>query len=389
MELAPHQPPTQPALSSTVSSKVPQERVERAVKALLKWKSSKSKDQKLQLLPSDEFLYLVLTLKKIPPKGRTNPYKIPLSHPLHSPHESELCLFVDDRHGRLTSKDAKEKIASEGIPISKIIKLSKLKSDYKPFETKRKLCDSYDMFFADKRVIPLLPKLLGKHFYKKRKIPVPVELGHRNWKEQIERACGSALLFLKTGTCSVVRVGKCSMEVEEIVENVVAVIDGVVDAVPKKWANVRSLHLKFSESLALPIYQVMPEMKLKISGEVKNEGGDGEEAGKGKERGRKGDDEMLGKKMNKGVSKKGRIHEIRYMDSKGEELGSDFEGNLIEGDERKNDDMGSAEIMGKKRKKGADQPKKLMKSKQDKLKKYKDIEMAIAGKKHKKSKDIV
>ncbi|GAB4828501.1 hypothetical protein Ancab_039342 [Ancistrocladus abbreviatus] len=247
---------------------------------------------------------LSLNPQENPPKGRTNPYKISLSHPLHSPHESELCLFIDDRHGRLTSKDAKEKIASEGIPISKIIKLSKLKSDYKPFEAKRKLCDSYDMFFADKRVIPLLPKLLGKHFYKKRKIPVPVELGHRNWKEQIERACGSALLFVKTGTCSVVRVGKGSMEVEEIVDNVGAVINGVVDAVPKKWANVRLFHLKFSESLALPIYQMMPEMKLKISGVVKNEVGDGEEAGKCKERGRKGDDEMLGKKMNKGVSKK-------------------------------------------------------------------------------------
>ncbi|GAB4859118.1 hypothetical protein Ancab_010583 [Ancistrocladus abbreviatus] len=133
------------------------------------------------------------------------------------------------------------------------------------------------MFFADKRVICLLPKLLGKHFYKKRKIPVSVELGHRNWKEQIERACGSALLFLKMGTCSVVRVGKGSMEVEEIVENVVVAINGVVDAVPKKWANVRSLHLKFTESLALPIYKVMQEMKLKISGVVKNEGGDGEE----------------------------------------------------------------------------------------------------------------
>ncbi|GAB4828508.1 hypothetical protein Ancab_039346, partial [Ancistrocladus abbreviatus] len=158
-----------------------------------------------------------------------------------------------------------------------------------------------------------------------------------------------------TGTCSVVRVGKGSMEVEEIIENVVAAINGVVEAVPKKLANVRSLHLKFSESLGLPIYQVMQEMELKISGVVKNEGGDGEEAGKGKERGRKGDDEMLGKKMNKGASKKGRIHEVQYMDIRGdelvgEELGNDFEGNLIEGHERKNDDLVNAEIMGKKRK---------------------------------------
>ncbi|GAB2286498.1 hypothetical protein Dimus_020897 [Dionaea muscipula] len=93
--------------------------------------------------------------------------------------------LVDDnatfaRHGRLSSKDAKEKIDAEGIPISKVIKLSKLKTDFKGFEAKRKLCDSFDMFFADKRVIPLLPKLLGKHFYKKKKIPVPIEMEHKN-----------------------------------------------------------------------------------------------------------------------------------------------------------------------------------------------------------------
>ncbi|GAB4828498.1 hypothetical protein Ancab_039336 [Ancistrocladus abbreviatus] len=140
---------------------------------------------------------------------------------------------------------------------------------------------------------------------------------------------------------------------------------------------------------SLPIYQLMPEMELKISGVVKNEGGDGEEAGKGKERGRKGDDEMLGKKMNKGASKKGRIHEVQYMDSRGDELGSAFDGNLIEGDERKNDDLGGAEIMGKKRKKCVDQSKKLAKSKKDKLKKSKDIEMTVASKKHRKSKDSV
>ncbi|GAB4828499.1 hypothetical protein Ancab_039337 [Ancistrocladus abbreviatus] len=290
---------------------------------------------KPQLLPSDEFLYLVLTLKKIAPKGRTNPYKIPLPHPLHSPHESKLCLFIDDCHGRLTSKDAKEKIASEGIPISKIIKLSKLKFDYKPFEAKRKLCDSYDMFFADKRVIPLLPKLLGKHFYKKRKIPVLFELGHRNWKEQIESACGSTFLFLKTGTCSVVRVGKGFMEGEGIVENVGAAINRVVDAVLKK------------------------------------------EAGKGKERGRKGDDEMLWKKMNKGVGfMKFGIWTVGVMN----------------GWKVMRERMMIWEVLklwGKKRKKGADQSKKLAKSKKDKLKKSKDIEMTVAGKKHRKSKDLV
>lgn len=237
---------------------------------------------------------------------------------------------------------------SENIPVSKVLSLSKLKSNFRPFEAKRKLCDSYDFFLADKRIVPLLPKLLGKHFFKKRKIPVAVDLGHKNWKEQIDRACGSALLYLRTGTCSVVRVGKLSMEKEQIVENVVAAIDGVVELVPKKLAGVRSLHLKLLESLALPVYQAVPDMRLKIEGVLEKES---EEVKEEEESGR------VEKGEKKKVGKKGRIHEVRYMDGdvggllEEDELDGDGDEDDDEGDKSADDELGGGEIVGKKRKK--------------------------------------
>ncbi|KAL6977860.1 hypothetical protein U1Q18_026643 [Sarracenia purpurea var. burkii] len=285
--------------------------IEQAVNALLKWRDVKSKPEKPKLLEPEDFIYLVLTLKKIPPTVRTNAHKIPLPHPLlGDAADSELCLIIDDRPkaSKLTSDAVKKKIKAEDIPITKVLKLSKLRSDYKPFEAKRKLCASYDVFFADKSVVPLLPKLLGKEFFKKKKIPVPVDLTHKNWKEQIEKACSSALLYLRTGTCSSVRVGKASMESREIVENVAAAIAGVVELVPKKLAGVRSLHLKLSESLALPIYQVLPDMKLRIEGRKKS----GEEAQKEAQKEVKEDEQSDREKG--GSKKKGRIHEVRYMD---------------------------------------------------------------------------
>lgn len=229
--VSPALPPSQPPITT---SRVTSETVGKAVDALRKWNKSRSKDEKPQLFEQDDFLYLILTLKKIPPKGRTNPYKVPLPHSLH-PFDSseELCLIIDDRSkSSLTSESAKKKIKAEDIPISKVLKLSKLKTDYRPFEAKRKLCDSYDLFFADKRVIPLLPKLLGKQFFKKKKIPVPVDLTHKNWKEQIENSCGSALLYLKTGTCSVIKIARVSMEHDEIVENVADTIEGDAEIIP-------------------------------------------------------------------------------------------------------------------------------------------------------------
>lgn len=344
MATASPQPPPSSAISN---SKVTQETISKAVSALLKWKETQSNSQKPQLLPQEDFVYLIVTLKKIPSNGgRTNPFKFPLPHPLHS-SSSEICLIIDDRpKSNLTSDIAKKKIKNEEIIVSKVLKLSKLKTDYKPFQKKRQLCDSYDLFFADKRVIPLLPKLLGKEFFKKKKLPLAVNLEHKNWKRQIEVGCSVGLLWMREGTCCVVKVGKVSMESGEIVENVGAAIDGLVEFVPKKWGGLRSLHLKVSESLALPIYQALPDVKLKIEGLKNSVDVDevGEEELGVKEEGKK--DEKLGKK-------KGRIHEVRYMDVSVDEdkLGVEKVEDEDESEKNEDVDLGSGESVGKKRKK--------------------------------------
>ncbi|XP_014498861.1 ribosomal L1 domain-containing protein 1 [Vigna radiata var. radiata] len=309
--------------------------VTKAIDALLKWRRSQSETQKPKLFDQDEeFVYLVVTLKKIPAKSRVNPYKIPLPHSLFSQF-SEQCLILDDRpnKARVTKAQAQAKVQSESIPIAKILKLSKLASDYRAFEAKRKLCDSYDLFFAEKNIVPLLPRLLGKQFFKKRKLPVPVDLKKSNWKEQVERACSSAMLFMRTGTCSVVRVAKVGMERDSIVENVMAAVEGIVEVVPKKWGNVRSLHLKLLESVALPVYQVVPDLKLRI------EGANEQAEIKEKKKKRKNDEEVR-----ESAKKKGRIHEVRYMDENGGE--DEIENELT------SDDGGGDDNVDEKRKRG-------------------------------------
>lgn len=248
------------------------------------------------------------------------------------------------------------------------------------------------MFFADKRVIPLLPKLLGKQFFKKKKLPLPVDLGHKNWKEQIERGCSSGLLFFRTGTCSVIRVAKASMERDEIIENVGSAINGVIEFVPKKLSGVRSLHLKFSESVALPLYQSLPDMKLRIEGVKENhvevvekEAMEIEEAGKKKgrihevnhdvdedeveeiENNESGSAELVGRKRkgqlnaDKPAKKSGgRIHEVHSEGDEGD-VGSESDGENNKSKEIEKDDSGSAELVARKRKgelNGAKQAKK-------------------------------
>jgi len=300
-----------------VPSRVSDETVKKAVDSLLKWVKSKAKHQKLQLLEQDEFLYLVVTLKRIPDSARVNPYGIPVPHPLFPLVGSqEICLIIDDRVKGLNAEIANNKVKEEGLPISKVLKYSKLKTDYKPFEAKRKLCDSFDLFLVDKSVVPLLPKLVGKSFFKKKKHPIRVDLTHKQWRGQIESACSSAFLYVGNGTCCNVKVARVSQTRNEIVENVVAVIDGLASVIPRKWKNIRSLHLKSLESLALPLYQSITETPLRIEG-VKTESQSDKPEKK----------EVHDRDVETKAFRKGRICDVRYMDH----MSGDFSDGLFGG----------------------------------------------------------
>ncbi|XP_073131136.1 uncharacterized protein [Henckelia pumila] len=251
------------------TKRIEEEAVRKAVKALHKWKNLQLKSQhdsehEEEEEETDDFMYLSMTLKQVPPETLTRtPHIIRLRHSLFGNDGSSplnTCLIIDGK--RITSEAAHKILESQGIPIlPQVIKLSKLKSDYKSFDSKKKLYDSFDVFFAVKGVIPLLPKVLGRVFYKKKKkIPVPVDLRvDGDWKEELEKAFASTLLFLSGGTCSAVRVGRWGvMESDEIVENVFQAIDGLTQIAPKKWGGIKCFHLKFSDSVALPIYERQP-----------------------------------------------------------------------------------------------------------------------------------
>lgn len=244
--------------------KLAEGKVKEAVEALLKWSNSQKAREKAQLLEDEQLLYVVISLKKIPERARTNPYRIPLPHPLFPlDGTQEVCLFVNDLDRGIKAKDAKAKVIEEGIPVAKVIGLSKLKTDYKPHEAKRKLCGSYDLFLADDRILPMPPKVLGKNF-KKKKHPIPVTLTRQQWKGQITAACSSTFLYVGGGSCSVIKAARVSQSKEEIRENILAVIQGAADLVPKKWKGIQAVYLKTLESVALPLYRTLPDAPLKI-----------------------------------------------------------------------------------------------------------------------------
>jgi len=83
----------------------------------------------------------------------------------------------------------------------------------------------------------------------------------------VEKAKSSTLFFINSGACSAVKIAKSSFTVEQIVQNILQSILIIVSKIPKKWNNIQSLHIKTKDSVALPIYNSLPEQFLKITSE--------------------------------------------------------------------------------------------------------------------------
>ena len=86
-----------------------------------------------------------------------------------------------------------------------------------------------------------------------------LDLTKKDWVAQVHRAVSATYLHVSGGTCVNVKVGKSTMDVEDIVENTMAAIDGAVSKIPRRWGNVQSIYMKTPDSVALPIFTAAPE----------------------------------------------------------------------------------------------------------------------------------
>lgn len=72
---------------------------------------------------------------------------------------------------------------------------------------------------------------------------------------EIERTLSCAQVYLSPSATSSVRVGLSSFTPEQLTENVETVVHGIVERfVTKKWRNVRSIHIKGANTMALPVW---------------------------------------------------------------------------------------------------------------------------------------
>lgn len=229
-----------------------------------------------------EPIWLVITTKRhIIDKKRLKPGKIVLPHSLYKPTSSTICLITAD-----PQRSFKDVIDHPSFPttiatqITRTIGISKLLTRYRSFESRRQLHSEHDIFLADDRIITRLPQALGNAFYKGSKRPIPVNLMPYKQKEQpgntstqsketpvskaapplqfakeIESTLSCALVHLSPSVTTSVRVGLSNFKPDEVAENIEAVVEGMVKKfIPKGWRNIRAVHIKGPNTMALPVW---------------------------------------------------------------------------------------------------------------------------------------
>lgn len=280
---------------------------DRALRALLKHHESSS-DNEHSLLGNDLDVQVQFALARIPGNAGPKPVRIDIPHPLAKVaaassdgdgnddamddgtddhlQDVEACIIVKEESKEWVQEMVARFPAQLGS-VKKVLGLQSLRTKHKDFAQRRKLLERFDVFFADDRILPMLTKALGGKFFEKKKQPIPVRLTRKEALPfAVQRCLRSTFMYLSAGTCVTVKAGSTAMPPSKLLANVEAICSAVPAKVPRKWSNVRSISIKTSASVALPIYNKTPEELEQImrlareevkEGDAKDsEAGDGE-----------------------------------------------------------------------------------------------------------------
>ena len=208
------------------------------------------------MLDENAPIHVLLATKAMPKvvgKAKAcKPSALKLPHPYVSLDTAEICLITKD-----PQREYKDRLAAAGLR-AKVIGVSKLKKKYQPHEAKRELRNSFEIFLADARILPMLPPLLGKSFFTKRRLPTAVDVTKKDLRAELERAACGATFRHTDGTSNSLQVGTGEQPVEHLVANVVSAVEQIVAKLPGRWQAILNLQLRTTNSVALPFYAALP-----------------------------------------------------------------------------------------------------------------------------------
>jgi large subunit ribosomal protein L1 len=177
----------------------------------------------------DQSIDLIVNLKGIDTKRETISTVVPIPHKIK---DKKVCGFL-----------------SEKSDLVKTITLPEF-SIYKEKKELKPLVKNYDFFIAGAKLMPSVATTFGKVLGPTGKMPSP-QLGvlmtedSNSIKQLLAKIEKSIKIRLKEPSAKI-SIGKESMKDEEIIENVEAVYNGLVNVLPTKKENVKSILIKMT-----------------------------------------------------------------------------------------------------------------------------------------------
>jgi len=177
-----------------------------------------------------------------------------------------LCLFVKD-----PASELEEVLASAPVPgFDRVIGYKKLREEFREFKRRRALLAEHDGFFCDDRILPMLPKLVGKTFLRPRQTPVPVRISRVPVGDKAAASKGGAgralaaalapardstwIRLMGQGSTFSVRTGFPYFTPDQLADNAAAVVARAAETVPGGWRNVQAVFIKSTNSVPLQVY---------------------------------------------------------------------------------------------------------------------------------------
>ena len=185
------------------------------------------------------------------------PIRIDIPYSMYMPRdpneEHSTCFFC-----RNEDKIIIEKIfaASDFEGLKSVITISEVKKKYASFKDKKKLYKAHTHFACDVRVMTQLYNMLGsnKEFSGRNNFPVPIDFEHvSKLPGALTKAMNSTYMHVKGANINL-RCGLTAMNPNDVCQNVLHGLEFAIAKLKNQWKNVQNIHVKTSDSPALPIY---------------------------------------------------------------------------------------------------------------------------------------
>jgi len=245
-----------------VESKVSDKTIKVCLSALQKiMEAAKRKE----LWDEGEKLFAQITMHRIPsfPQEQNIRTMAPLIHSMWS-ESSTKCLIVKDLDSKQEDTiDMTEELLKEHEVkgITKIIPFDQLKKEYKGHELKRILSKEYDVFLADSRISRLAISHLGKEFFKRRKVPLCVnmekdEKSTSNLRIQIEKLSKSTQVIMTSRGANInIPFAHSLMSEEDQFDNLKSLVSQLNETIPRGFKNTKVISLQGTGTKSIPLYR--------------------------------------------------------------------------------------------------------------------------------------